>query len=118
VSTLPTSTRGLLDEVATELAAQDARWGVQSHPDGTGPYSLPLVATSPHRVAHSLVKSAQRANDADVEAGSLTWRGILLEEVLEAFAEPAGSATLRAELVQVAAVAAQWVAALDRKAAA
>ncbi len=42
------------------------------------------------------------------------WRDILLEEVFEALAEEEPK-ELRKELVQVAAVAAQWVEAIDRR---
>jgi hypothetical protein len=53
-------------------------------------------------------------NQHRVENGDLTWDGILLEEVYEALAE-ADPVKLREELVQVAAVAASWVVALDRR---
>ncbi len=45
-------------------------------------------------------------------AGALTWRHILEEEVAEVFAET-DSKRLREELVQVAAVACQWIEAID-----
>jgi len=44
----------------------------------------------------------------------VTWRDILYEEVLEAYVETDWSA-LRAELVQVAAVAVAWIEHLDRR---
>ena len=47
-------------------------------------------------------------------AGNGTWRHILTEEVWEAFAEK-DSARLRAELVQVAAAAVNWIEAIDRR---
>ncbi|MBF8186936.1 NUDIX domain-containing protein [Nonomuraea sp. K274] len=46
--------------------------------------------------------------------GVLTWRHILAEEVFEAFAE-SDPGSLRAELIQVAAVAVKWVQALDHR---
>ncbi|TIH26025.1 NUDIX hydrolase, partial [Subtercola vilae] len=42
------------------------------------------------------------------------WQDILLEEVFEAFAE-SDTSKLRTELIQVAAVAQQWVEAIDRR---
>ena len=45
--------------------------------------------------------------------GRGTWRHILQEEVAEAYAET--GALLGVELVQVAAVAAQWAAAIERR---
>jgi hypothetical protein len=99
---VPGSLTRLLADVAAERAAQDDMWGVQELPDGTGP----------DRTA-----DADRAKQAVADAaadGSLTWRHILHEEVLEAFAE-SDPEKLRAELVQVAAVAVKWVQALDRR---
>ena len=49
--------------------------------------------------------------------GEVTYRDILLEEVFEALAE-SNQARLRAELVQVAAVAVAWVEKIDRHAVA
>ncbi|GGO64207.1 NUDIX hydrolase [Nonomuraea cavernae] len=57
---------------------------------------------------------AKRAVAEAVAAGRLTWRHILHEEVLEAFAEDE-AARLREELIQVAAVAVKWAQALDRR---
>lgn len=45
--------------------------------------------------------------------GNLTWRDVLYEEVCEAFAEE-DPAKLRAELVQVAAMAVRWIEDLGR----
>ncbi|MGH3467454.1 MAG: hypothetical protein ACRDQF_06970 [Thermocrispum sp.] len=47
-------------------------------------------------------------------AERLTWRHILLEEVAEALAED-DPARLRRELVQVVAVGAQWLQAIDNR---
>lgn len=105
---LPGSLRAALADVAAERVAQDARWGIQEKlPDGTGPGG-PDGASAAAR-ARREVEEASRA-------GTLTWRHILHEEVLEAFAED-DPARLRAELVQVAAVAVKWIQDLDRRAA-
>lgn len=90
--------------VRREREAQDAKWGEQNHPDGTG---LTLLDLERAEVAR------ERCKEAAAE-GRLTWRDILLEEVAEALAE-ADPELLRAELVQVAAVAHAWVEALDRR---
>ncbi|WP_405393376.1 hypothetical protein [Microbispora hainanensis] len=100
---LPGSLHIVLTEVAAERAAQDAMWGLQEHPDGTGPAYAPEA---------DLAKQA--VTDA-AAGGLLTWRHILYEEVLEAFAEDDAN-RLRAELIQVAAVAVKWVQNLDRRA--
>jgi hypothetical protein len=98
---------GVIDEIAAERRRQNDKWGEQSHPDG-------VATTDVDRVA---AETARRACDASAADGSLTWRLILDEEVHEAFAE-ADPALLRAELIQVAAVAVAWVEAIDRRAGA
>lgn len=94
----------LLDEVLKERGRQDAKWGEQNHPDGTGrPGS---------REDADRFRAACKANGPDQD----NWQDILTEEVAEAFAET-DPAKLRAELVQVAAVAMAWVEAIDRRVA-
>lgn len=97
-------TAAILDEVLAERVRQDARWGVQSHPDGTG---------GPHRVVAA--NEARQQYELAAADGALTYLHIMEEEVREAFAET-DAPTLRAELIQVAAVAVQWVEKLDREA--
>ena len=46
--------------------------------------------------------------------GSVTFKDVLMEEVAEVFAE-SDPEKLRAELIQVAAVAVQWVEKIDRE---
>ena len=94
---------GVLREVLLERRNQDATWGEQNHPDGTG---FPW-----HR---TLALRAQDSCERATRTGSLTWRDILWEEVAEAFAE-SDPERLRAELIQVSAVAASWIEAIDRK---
>ncbi|GLX02526.1 NUDIX domain-containing protein [Microtetraspora sp. NBRC 16547] len=100
---VPGSLDRVFADVRAERAAQDEQWGLGEHPDGTGP----------ERTAAA--DAAKRDTAEATERGVLTWRHILLEEVLEAFAED-DQAALRAELVQVAAVAAKWIQAIDRRA--
>lgn len=94
-----------LKEVAAERERQDAKWGEQNHPDGTG-----------------FAGSARDADLARLECkrqfaeGTGTWLDILNEEVAEAYAET-DPAKLRAELVQCAAVVVAWIEAIDRRAA-
>jgi hypothetical protein len=92
----------ILDEVYAERGAQDTKWGEQNHPDGTGAHLRELAAVVKQRTQ----KAAER--------GKLTWRDILDEEVTEAWAE-SNPVKLRAELVQVAAVASAWIEAIDRR---
>lgn len=100
---VPGSLARVLADVRDERVAQDERWGMQVLPDGTG--------------GHGTVAAASAARDeteAAARAGGLTWRHILAEEVMEAFAEE-DPQRLRRELIQVAAVAVKWVQALDRR---
>lgn len=92
-----------LIQVLQERRSQDEKWGEQNHPDGTD--------TAFYK------EYADRNREATEEAareGYLTWTHILLEEVGEACAEE-DTAALRAELIQVAAVATAWVEAIDRR---
>lgn len=96
----------VLDEVAAERLAQDAKWGEQNHPDGTGAEHVPLSA---------VIRDQVRTRcDAEHRAGRGTWEMILAEEFWEAVAE-VDPAKLRAELIQVAAVTVAWVEAIDRR---
>ncbi len=113
----------ILAEVARERVRQTEKHGDQSHlPDGTGPYEQPLIGNgaSPLQpdgtaVARWLAWWAKRETDRAARHGAVTFRDILLEEVFEALAE-SDPAALRTELVQVAAVAVQWVEAIDARA--
>lgn len=90
-------------EVLRERERQHELWGEQNHADGTG-----------GAVYEAYAKEAREACDFHADNGTLTWDKILLEEVLEAFAET-DPVTLREELIQVAAVAVSWIEAIDRR---
>lgn len=96
------STHPQLEAVDAELDRQEAKWGIQQHPDGTGTWLKPMA------------DSARMNCDAKAKAGTVTWKDILTEEVWEAFSEE-DPERLKAELVQVAAVACQWHAAIERR---
>lgn len=100
---MPTSR--VLAEVADERARQDAKWGEQNHPDGTG---------SPARVLDA--EAARLECKRQFAEGTGTWLDVLEEEVSEAYAE-ADPDKLRSELIQVAAVAVAWAEAIDRRTA-
>jgi hypothetical protein len=98
-------TMAVLDQVLDERARQDEKWGPPnpSCPDGTG---------ASHFVDE--VEHIRHACQFAADHGGLTFRHILAEEVAEAFAED-DPARLRAELVQVSAVAVKWIEAIDRR---
>jgi hypothetical protein len=92
----------VLAEVAAERARQNAKWGQQDHPDGT--------ARPGDRFQAEMAREICQANNRDQD----NWRDILTEEVHEAYAE-LDPVKLRAELIQVAAVAVAWIEAIDRR---
>lgn len=89
-------------DICNEQVRQFNKWGEQNHPDGTG------------RGYEYLASAHRRLCDARHFRGDGTWADILLEEVYEALSE-SDLAKLRTELIQVAAVAATWVDAIDRR---
>ncbi|HEY9408466.1 MAG TPA: hypothetical protein VIP77_02700 [Jiangellaceae bacterium] len=93
-------------DVDAERQRQLAKWGEQHHPDGTG---------SVHQ-QEAAGLARMECEDA-FGAGYGTWCHVLFEETWEALAE-SDPAKLRAELVQVAAVCAAWIADLDSRPAA
>ena len=93
----------VLVEIRAERGRQDAKWGEQNHPDGTGPQFA-------NRAEYERIRTETAAAD-----GTLTFRHVLAEEVAEAYAENDPD-RLRAELVQVAATAICWIQAIDRRA--
>ena len=111
--TAPTA-EDVIAEVRAERRRQDAKWGEQNHPDGTGraPHAenWGVADGSSGYIRDRLTQRCQ----ARFEIGVGAWLDILAEEVAEAFAED-DPALLRAELIQVAAVAVSWVEAIDRR---
>ncbi|MEE4598261.1 hypothetical protein V2J94_41570 [Streptomyces sp. DSM 41524] len=121
-------TRAVLDEIHAERARQEEKWGEQNHPD-VDPRDIPYV-THGYYASHADIwrqVNEERAKPSR-SLGRCTghpegphphtaWDGVLLEKAYEALAEE-DPARLRAELIQVAAVAVAWVEAIDRRAAA
>jgi hypothetical protein len=97
-------TAAVLDEVAAELRRAEAKFPDQHLPDGGGD---PRWAE---------LRDAQRAKtDRKLADGTATWLDVVLEETYEAFAET-DPMLLRAELVQVAAMAIRWINDIDQRA--
>lgn len=95
--------RQFAEEVDAERQRQIEKFGDQHHPDGTGNVSQQEYADVKRRWC-----------EAAFGSGYGTWTDILAEEVAEVEAER-DPAKLRAELVQVAAVCAAWIADLDSR---
>jgi hypothetical protein len=94
---------GIVDAVWEERERQLRRWGLQERPSGTDANEWAQADIDAHA-----------EYEAALAGGRLTWVHILREEVFEAFAEEDPD-KLRAELVQVMAVAASWIQDLDRR---
>lgn len=111
---------GLLDPLATietamdvigERSRQDRQWGAANHP------SLPAGVR--HACAFFGIPTADAMRLMCQDAfrrGTGSYAHVLLEEVAEAIEDANEPAKLRAELVQVAAVAMKWIEAIDRRA--
>jgi protein involved in temperature-dependent protein secretion len=95
--------RAFAEEIDAERQRQLTKWGDQHHPDGTA------LAGDGWAADH-----ARRVCQQAAAGGTLAWRHILREEAAEALAE-SDTAKLRAELIQVAAVCAAWVADIDQR---
>ncbi|MFI5584585.1 hypothetical protein ACIA5G_06105 [Amycolatopsis sp. NPDC051758] len=105
------ATAAILARIAAERARQDALWGEQNHPDGTGP---DVEVAGLARRAADAAHTARFTTEMARAEGRLTWLHILREEAYEGFAE-ADVADLADELIQVAAVAACWAEAIERR---
>lgn len=109
----------VLSEIAAERARQDEKWGEQNHPDGTKGYlgwiGRAFADHAPRDADRMLYREWARFRCEEMhKAGNGTWEHILTEEWAEAVATE-DPAELRAELVQVAAVAVAWIQAIDRR---
>lgn len=102
MTTTDSLTRVLAD-IRAERERQDVKFGDQSYPDGT---ALPGDREASDR--------ARQWCDDLAATGEKTWRDILTEEVLEAYAEN-HPVWLRPELVQAAAVLVAWIQDLDER---
>jgi len=91
----------IMDEVRQERARQDAKFGVQDHPNGTSPQFK------------GLADSARNATRKAANEQRVTWFHIAKEEFWEAMAESDRHA-LRAELIQLVAVGVAWIESIDR----
>lgn len=98
------STPSVLREVRQERRRQDEKFPGQRLPDGTSSDWPEML---------DLLHEAREENDH----GHATWASVAFEEVAEAFTTDDLTA-LRAELVQVAAVAVRWIEDIDRRAGA
>lgn len=100
----------IVAEIVGERGRQDEKWGdPHDVPNGTGATQLFMGQT-----VADLRDWIQGSVDIAADRGDSRMSWVLLEEVFEALAED-DDAKLRAELIQVAAVAAKWVQIIDAR---
>lgn len=109
----PPPTQSVLYEVAGERTRQDAKWGVQNHPD-LPPFEE-ARATPNAWFGLPSADDARDACEAAFSRGRGSYAHIFVEEVCEAVEAAYDPAKLREELIQVAAVAVAWVECIDRR---
>ncbi len=90
-------------DVFVERLHQDARWGEQNHPDGTGGGGR-----------NTWCAIARNSCDRATREGRLTWAHILDEEAAEVLAET-NKKKLYIELCQTSAVCVAWMEKLRRE---
>lgn len=101
------SIRNVLREVHVECDRAFVKFGPQYDlADGHGDNLYPWYPSA---------AGARAMCDLRAEEGRVTWADILAEEVCEANEEGGRASLLRAELIQVAAVAIRWVDAIDNR---
>jgi hypothetical protein len=106
----PRATLAAARDCIAERAVQDAKWGESNHPDVPAGVKLPCAFFG--------IPSADAARlfcETAFRAGTGSNAHILLEEVSEAIEAAHDPVHLRAELVQVAAVAMKWIEQIDRR---
>lgn len=107
----------VLADVDLELDAQDEKWGTgRDFPDAPIPESA-CDSVGAIAAADRLERTMRAEVERKSANGTISWLDIFLEEMAEAAtaATRGDVANLRVELVQVAALACQWAAALDKR---
>jgi hypothetical protein len=106
----------VLQEISIERRKQDAKWGEQNHPIVSHLQAPGLGEQHARACAEDRAEYWKYENDRRAAHGMLSWDGVLLEETYEALAEE-DEQKVRAEMVQVAAVAVAIIECIDRRAA-
>lgn len=104
----------VFEEVMAERARQDARWGVQDHPNVFTPEQPRLRCILSY---HDLpaTDSARTICDLRHKQGIGSWADIAVEEMCEAVEKGDDDVACREELVQLAAVVVAWIECIDRR---
>lgn len=110
----------IIGEILEERRRQDAKWGEQNHPDGTGDqvkfvHGEHLASDGDGRITMGTISYVSKyVTDLAAANGKVTFADILVEEIFEALCEN-DPERVRAELIQSAAVIVAWVEAIDRR---
>ncbi len=97
----------IFESIDAERERQDKKWGEQNHP-------IVLLPSIDYYINRGIAEGLKSSNRQASREGEITWRGILLEEVYEALAEP-DPEKCKSELIQVAAVAVAMIESIQRK---
>lgn len=97
-------------EVTQERFNQHEKWGEQNHPN------FPRLDSFAAEEQKTMADDARAECQDAFKNGAGSYYHILNEELAEAYAEANNPEALRAELIQVAAVAVAWVEKIDRDA--
>jgi hypothetical protein len=95
----------IFTEILKERINQNKQWGEQNHP---------MLYEEHLKTTRESMMDAQRVCALNASIKKLSWYDVLMEEVLEAFAETEPEKQ-RQEMIQVAAVAVAIIESLDRK---
>jgi hypothetical protein len=105
--------RRVVDDVVREVTAADLRTGGKHLPDGTPEHIARMGAEKAAAQARRTADMFRRVTIGRAASGALTWWDVLRAGVYDVGADT-DPATLRADLIQVAAVAMRWVQDIDR----
>lgn len=98
----------IIEALLAERKRQDALWGEQDHPDYSGSPAESPALFKRYEVAY------KEWNANCVKNGTLGWESIFCEEVFEALASETPEEREK-ELIQVMAVAANWIQSSKRR---
>ncbi len=104
----------ILVDITKERDRQDTKFGLQRHQDSVHTSIGPGMLAAWYGIPTEAM--AKVCTDRRFEDGEGTWADVLVEELCEAIEATLKSREeLRAELVQVAAVAVAWIEDLDSR---
>jgi hypothetical protein len=105
----------ILQEIEVEMCRQKDLWGEQNHPSVIPDDSNTLASEAPATWFYGMPDEvhAKRRSDTAARSGALTYAHIAVEELSEAI-DASDDTARREELVQLGAVVASWIEAIDR----